>query len=694
MFKEGLCTRRQRARGVVYLAAMLSMFCATLHAIELKRSGQEAVKLGHSVVELNGPWKFQPGDSPVANGQPVWAQPQFNDIAWNDMDLTTPAGSVDPFFGEEGFVPGWTERGFPGVTGFAWYRLKVRVQDPGEPLWLKMPSNVDDAYQVYANGKLIGELGHFDPDGVQVYFAHPRSFQLPPPADGVISLAIRFWLESDTAFMDPSVGGMHAPPVLGMKSTVQLLQSRDEDFALRSRAVSGGLVPLLFFLAVPVVLWAWLQNRSERAYLWLLLILLCYIAGAAVRDLCSADLLTSIPGDILREGLNALILPCWILFWWQWFALTRDRWIVDMAALLFAVDLLAVSSVQAPLYGDVVPLAWSTWLRPVHHMCGVFEGVMLVLILLKGFRRHRTEAFLATVPLLLVIFSSFSEALLARFGFQSNFTAFGLTVPIGALASWGLLLIIGALAIRRFLATHATQQREQQAIEAELEQASALQQSVLVSENARSAFFRVDTAYRPAQTVGGDFFQVISGPDGSLLVVLGDVSGKGVSAAMLVAVLVGAIRTRAEQSLDPFGMLRMLNSRLTGRSGGHFATCLAMHLRTDGTVCIANAGHLPPFMNGHEVANSGALPLGLLREAEFSSTIVRLSPKDRLTLMSDGVVEAMDQNRELLGFDRTRAMSRLSAHDIAEQAVRHGQQDDITVLTVDYAGIACEVLVG
>ncbi len=185
-----------------------------------------------------------------------------------------------------------------------------------------------------------------------------------------------------------------------------------------------------------------------------------------------------------------------------------------------------------------------------------------------------------------------------------------------------MVTVIVALVLRRFLHTQVRQELSRQAVALDMEQAKVLQQRVLVPEVLHSPVFSVESEYHPAQTVGGDFFQTLSKPDGSLLVVVGDVSGKGMSAAMLVAVLVGAIRTRADESFDPTSMLTMLNQRLIGRSGGHLATCLVAELRPDGTMHVANAGHLPPYLNGEELDLEGSLPLGAANAIEFSSRIV------------------------------------------------------------------------
>jgi serine phosphatase RsbU (regulator of sigma subunit) len=253
-----------------------------------------------------------------------------------------------------------------------------------------------------------------------------------------------------------------------------------------------------------------------------------------------------------------------------------------------------------------------------------------------------------------------------------------------------MVLVIGALVMRRFLRAQASEARSRQIVALDMEQAHQLQQRVLVPEVLHSSAFSIETEYRPAQTVGGDFFQTLSKPDGSLLVVVGDVSGKGMSAAMLVAVLVGAIRTRADESFDPVAMLTMLNQRLIGRSGGHLATCLVAELRPDGTMHVANAGHLPPYLNGQELDLEGSLPLGAADLIDPSSRIITLEPGDRLTFLTDGVVEAMNSQNELFGFDRARTISNQPAAAIVEQAQAFGQNDDITVLRIEFTGAASE----
>jgi hypothetical protein len=353
--------------------------------------------------------------------------------------------------------------------------------------------------------------------------------------------------------------------------------------------------------------------------------------------------------------------------------------------------MLAVLCVRLPLNDlNLVPRSWLPSLVTASVVCLVALGLLLLVILVEGFRHDRTEALLAALPLLLIEFASFNGYILHTFGISSVYFFFGLGISAASIAWILMVLVIGALVMRRFLRAQTSRERARQIVALDMEQAQQLQQRVLVPEVLHSPAFSIETEYHPAQTVGGDFFQTLSKPDGGLLVVVGDVSGKGMSAAMLVAVLVGAIRTRAEESSDPAAMLTMLNQRLLGRSGGHLATCLVADLRPDGSMRIANAGHLPPYRNGRELELAGSLPLGAANILEPSSQIIMLEPGDRLTFLTDGVVEAMNSQSELFGFDRSRIISSQPAAAIVRQAQAFGQHDDITVLSIEFTGVPSE----
>ncbi|MFZ0519031.1 MAG: beta galactosidase jelly roll domain-containing protein, partial [Acidobacteriaceae bacterium] len=214
------------ATRLISACFLLSLF---LGSFESGAHAQTQITLGNATTQLNGPWKFHTGDDMA------WAQPDFDDSGWSSMDLTPPPGSFDPILGSSGYLPGWTARGYKGYSGYAWYRLKTNVQDGQTRLAIKLPDDVDDAYQVYVNGQPIGEFGQFTPRGVTAYVTQPQTFLLPGNfRGGPVTLAIRMWMGAFTPLVDPDAGGLHGPPVLGQASAIGGLLQLDWDVLDRS----------------------------------------------------------------------------------------------------------------------------------------------------------------------------------------------------------------------------------------------------------------------------------------------------------------------------------------------------------------------------------------------------------------------------------------------------------------------------
>jgi hypothetical protein len=193
----------------------------------------------------------------------------------------------------------------------------------------------------------------------------------------------------------------------------------------------------------------------------------------------------------------------------------------------------------------------------------------------------------------------------------------------------------------------------------------------------------VSSAFLPAHEVGGDFYLCRALANGSQRVLLGDVSGKGVAAALTSALLLGAA-DRCDD-LHPAAVLKELNAALRNSGIEGFTTCLCADLSSSGVLLIANAGQLPPYRNGQEIEIPVGLPLGVEASVEYAESSFQLAPGDKLTFLSDGVVEARNAVGELFGFERTRQLSSRAAQQIADAAVQFGQQDDITVLTLSLA---------
>jgi hypothetical protein len=666
------------------------------------RAQQQTIVLGPSAVPLTGPWKFSPGDSPwlpdpsrsPSSGHFLWAEPAFDDSRWASMDLT-PTSAIDIQTGTTGFTRGWTTRGYPSLRRYAWYRLRVHVQDSGQPLSIEMPMDVDDAFQLFANSRYLGQFGRFHAHSVTLFYAHAYTFPLPSPGPGGdLEIAVRFFMSDVSALRWPDAGGMHAAPLLGVTPVIVLRASADNTAGMMTGGLGDALGSLVCLLPLPFVIWAAFRLRHDRVWLWLALALACHAGASGAEAWGNLSPRASMwAGEFGSLCVFAPALEyCWAIFWWQWFGLENRRWIARTATLIAAGSFLALFVFESPL------LEFTFASQSLLHACSaaivVFyaaQGLLLLVILVEGFRRDRTAALLATVPILLLEFASFYAPLLVTFHFSPQLYIGPVGIRYSALSAVCLILIVGALSIRRFLLSRDQEVAERESVARDLEQARQLQQSVLVPEAVRSSRFAVDVAYHPAQTVGGDFFLTVTQSDGTLLLLIGDVSGKGVSAAMLVAVLVGAARAAARQTSDPAAILAELNAQLLGRSGGHFATCLVAALAPDGALCLASAGHLPPYRNGREIDLEGSLPLGMTDAPEPAALTLTLDPGDSLTFLSDGVVEAQDAAGRLFGFDRARGLSTLPVEQIAAAAQAHGQQDDITVLTLQYAPVSVSI---
>jgi hypothetical protein len=669
--------------AIAALCASTDSFCAAQsssppesQAAAPESHWAEQVVLGSSTVELPGPWKFHKGDDMA------WAKPDFNDAGWSSVDLTPPPGSYDPFLGTSGFMPGWTVLGNPGYSGYAWYRLKVNVQYvPGSSqsdLSIKMPDDVDDAYQVYVNGQLTGELGRFKKSGVTSYLTLPRTFLLPKGVNnGLILIAIRVWMDPATPLTNPDAGGLRGLPVLGQAAAIDHMLRLDWDAVNHSQVTKFLELAVLLLAATVAGVLFWL-DRKEKAYLWLGLA----CAGVALHALLIllGYYTTLLPGTLSLLLANAVFTPgviaLWVIFWAYWFRMgrmARMHWMVWGFTLALALN---IAMLRAPLFGRVIPVHSVVFLAPLAVFLKLLLGGLLLWVAWEGMRKDHTGAWLAMPAVGLVALSLYQQELMVLH-VPVLFFPFGMAVGISQIAVVVSLNIITVLLMRRFLQSL----RLRQQWEAEIDQARQIQQLLIPEAIPTIPGFVLETEYRPAQEVGGDFFQVLPDGKGGVLILLGDVTGKGLQAGMQVALIVGAIRTIVETSYEPNVVLAALNRRLCGR-GQTYATCVALHIEADGKTTISNAGHLAPYLNGKELTMAGNLPLGLNDSVTFDQATIHLKQKDRLVMITDGVIEAKNAKNELFGFNRARSISHLPASFIVKAAEIFGQEDDITVLSI------------
>jgi serine phosphatase RsbU (regulator of sigma subunit) len=245
------------------------------------------------------------------------------------------------------------------------------------------------------------------------------------------------------------------------------------------------------------------------------------------------------------------------------------------------------------------------------------------------------------------------------------------------------LLTATALENALLCAEMVTAARDRASFVAEMQAASTVQQLLLNRASRTMPGFDVQWAYLPASEVGGDLFFLQPAPDSSLIALIGDVSGKGLTAAMRVAMILGALNR--ETSCEPDQILSALNNALIAQGELGFTTACCIRIFSTGRYILANGGHIPPFVSGVEIETEPSLPLGMVPDQTYAAQPGSLRPGERIVFFSDGVPEARSANGQLLGLDRLPQLSLLTAREIANVAQNFGQEDDITVLTIALA---------
>ncbi len=630
------------------------LFLLSLSPGRLRAQTFNAQTERENITSLDGLWRFHAGDNPA------WADPNFDDSQW-------------PLLRSD---ENWATQGYKGYSGFAWYRFQV-VVPPGErDLSLLLPP-ILTSYQVFADGKLVKTVGRMPPDGTGI---PPRPVLLPlqsaaSQSPRSIEIALRVWhwpgWSSYHGGGPQAGGGLVGQSFLLQKQTElshdSRLLSNGGDYTLALVEGIAGLLGLLLFLI----------RRTEWEYLWFAGNALSNATTFAFFIFCRLVPVALITRDWVDNFLNLASALFFIAFL---VTLLRARrtvmlYLATAASLgiflgyfllqsgLIYVGLLNLT--DAILY--VVILAWAADL------------------LIRKSRMGFPDARLLLVPVLLALtLNPIETALYAGYqlGWQKSITSPYLDLFTRPFTFTGddaveilFLLAMLAILINRFARTR----REEQRLVGELEAARSMQSLLVPATPPVTPGFTVESVYLPASEVGGDFFQILPGEDGSLLIVVGDVSGKGLKAAMTVSAIIGALRDYPTRR--PADILAHLNRVLYGQIGG-FVTCCAALLTTEGKLTIANAGHLAPYRNGEELAVDSGLPLGIVAEGSYGETDYPLAAGELLTFMSDGVVEARNTKGELYGFERTQQVSSRPAASIAETAKQFGQEDDITVVSI------------
>ena len=625
--------------------------------------------LGRGAVAVDGPWQFHLGDDLR------WASPNLDDRAWESIRADDP----------------WGAQNHPSYAGFAWYRRRVDIlPNPGTTSQYRiLIPHAEDAYEVYWNGEMMGRYGKLPPHASWYYSEFPRSFPLIGSAVGV--LAIRVWKAPLEAFSLAESGGLYDPPLVGDPETIALREHALIWTYIRGDLFEYSLVLLRAFVTL-LCLVLWSRNRREHLFLWVAVLTATPVALEILQRLFLVPFTYGVARCLNQPIYVLWHVSLWFLLVWL-LRLNENRALVRWTKALACVSLAAgaADGVLAFFWGSAT--TWMQWadglLDTFILMVEVFPFVLVAIGLRRRLDASRWAVALGALLLQTIDTIADTSALGQRFTHWTLFADLidhrlfeiqGVEFRPEKVASMALFVSI-LYAVYRYA---LEQQARQSVLEQEMQSAREIQQVLIPDTLPSLAGYAVTSAYHPAQEVGGDFFQILANPDGSTMVALGDVSGKGLKAAMNVAMIVGVLRAQTGTVSSPAKILGTLNRCLCGRMDGGFTTAVILRLDAQGTVTFANAGHLPPFLNEKELLLEPSLPLGLVAATLYGEITVKLRPGDHLSLYTDGLLEARNAIGELYGFDRLHAL--LAGHPTAQQAseaaLAFGQDDDITVLTL------------
>ncbi len=601
-------------------------------------------------IDLSGDWRT------IENDNLAYASPGFDDSAWNTLQV--------PQRKRQNADWRWLRRTIQLPAGVDRGQLCISV------------GTIFDVFEIYANGQRIGassSLQSFE----KTTLPRPMTFAIPAEAlaSGGDSVLIALRIRARVFSYPPSWRLPDMGPWVLSSSSVAPFDAAEKQMALNFQRYS---LSLLFALSIlfcgGLSLVGWRAEPSRKDLFWFSLLAAAKALGTLYTYIIMADS-TSTPWN--AEG-----------FHWQYIVSHLDSPLVAFLALaILGIEsrwlrwLLAIFCLPAPIAALLhAPISSTIALNTWNLQFG--PAVAVLAICWMWWRQRHThlpvEEHLLRAAVLLPAMNTANNFLARLVGGSTNMgRTLGEFYLSYDLSFW--LLVCGLMVVL-LLRRLAAARQESQRLAGEIEAARAVQQLLLPAQQAVASAFAIEAVYEPAQEVGGDFYWTRVLPDGGLLLAVGDVSGKGLKAAMLVSVTVGILRN--EKSNSPAAILGALNEGLVGHTGGGFVTCCCARFDISGGVTIANAGHPSPYCDGLELEPPAGLPVGISAGIEYEELVLT---GRKFTFVSDGVVEAANASGELFGFERTREISSKSARQIADAAKQWGQNDDITVVTVALA---------
>ena len=518
-----IASRRSAQLLVRWLACCVGAFCLATpsHAVQGQvtpstnastlGAGNPAPAAVRGVLELPGPWRFQMGDDPR------WADPGFDDSAWPSVVLDQPlnAQGIEPY------------------SGFGWYRIHLDTKqlDPfgTTPLELLIASRSIGQLAVYVNGVEAGRTRGMT-DLPAMYQSAPLVARLSgPDSSGSRVLAIRTWSGPGI----PIRSGLLSQAEIGTHAEIadRLLAANGRLW--NEQVTSAVIVAFLFLCVAGLGAALYFAQRNHSEYIWLALLCVAVAAGYLSDVAVALDWMSLPAYQTFRLFAGRIFMAVTLEFVLRFTGSPQRRLVRILQIVILLVPFLSFSP-----FGQLFTI--------LSVGCELAFSAVACAQLYRGWRQGSKEAGVMLLPVLIAAASDSIETVLQyaadRHLIPQNLAPHPhqlgpIVFTARTVAFIVFLASLVAVILYRFIRVSQDEQRSN----AELAAASSVQALLIPTQLPSTRNFMLESAYLPVHGVGGDFFQVLPVKDDSLLIVVGDVSGKGLQAAMNSSTLVGAL---------------------------------------------------------------------------------------------------------------------------------------------------------
>ncbi|WP_426700999.1 glycoside hydrolase family 2 [Rhodanobacter sp. Col0626] len=393
-------TQRKLIVGIV----MATVLTLALVIVDLAMGGRpDPPPLRAAATLLDGSWRFHTGDDPR------WAGPGTSDVDWETVDMTALPGSHDGDVGLPDYVGGWMAHGHPGYHGYAWYRRAVTVPADHASWDILGPTLVEDGYELYWNGQLLGGSGRLGPNP-RVVGTRPLRFALPASAAGTRGvLAVRTYMLPISG-VSAEAGGMHSAPILAPRPTSDALHR-----VQWQRTIAGYIADAIEPIAMLALIGLALGYGSRSSRKGFLVFACIALALTAARRLNNAIVAWTDLQDLatyvwLASVMWVPTMAAWLLAWNRW---CPRPW--------RSIDVLAVVLMIAGIIGALTPSAsWTSVSR--------LGSIALFVVIAARMARSGSTRMLAFVTLASIMAALFGSELLDPIGVPGIWFPFGIGV--------------------------------------------------------------------------------------------------------------------------------------------------------------------------------------------------------------------------------------------------------------------------